>query len=131
MQALATTLRTLQLVAHNGHNQVTGPSFFSDHEFLGELYAAYEGEYDSVVERCIGEGEKIDLLTVQLDAATASKPSASDPKKIFAKLLALEKGLCKEIAGEIKGASEGTQNLLQGICDEAEVRQYQLGQRLK
>jgi hypothetical protein len=30
----------------------------------------------------------------------------------------------------VKKASQGTQNLLQGICDQSEMRQYQLKQRL-
>lgn len=131
MQEIATTLRTLQLVAHNGHNLASGETFLQDHEYLGSLYEEYEEEYDSVVERAIGENAKIDLLEVSLDAAQKSKSLIGDTQSVYKELLKLEKQLCSEIENEVGSASDGTQNLLQGIADESLVRQYKIGRRLK
>ena len=44
---LLTILRFLQFYTHNAHNLLRGPTFFQDHEFLGELYPAYEVDYDA------------------------------------------------------------------------------------
>ena len=78
MKDLAIHLRYLQLVAHNAHNEVAGPTFFANHEFLGELYPAYETAYDAVVERIIGLGKPVDLCQVQVDAA-AKLPKMPSP----------------------------------------------------
>jgi DNA-binding ferritin-like protein len=130
MQDVLTCLRTLQFVAHNGHNNVSGDTFFSDHSFLGDLYEAYEGAYDSVVERAIGEAVSVDLLKAGIDAADGARPVSDDPKKIFSRLLKMEADLRKDIDDVIKEQSEGTQNLLQGIADDSLERSYKLGKRL-
>jgi DNA-binding ferritin-like protein len=132
MTKLATQLRYMQFYAHNAHNVCQGDTFYSDHEELGDLYGVYTGLYDSVVERMIGLGKPIDLVKVQVDAAKMLDGEA-EPKAFsaaFAGLLTCEQELCKLISEANEGASLGTQDLLQAMCNDAEVRQYKLQQRL-
>lgn len=132
MTKLATHLRYMQFYAHNAHNACQGDTFYSDHEELGDLYGVYTGLYDSVVERMIGLGKPIDLVKVQVDAAKMLDGEA-EPKAFsaaFAGLLTCEQELCKILIEANEGASLGTQNLVQGIADDSEVRQYKLQQRL-
>lgn len=134
MDSLAILLRAEQLVAHNFHNMTRGVSFFADHEFFGDVYPELEGDYDAVVERCIGSGEDINLCDVTTQAAQkASAYDCSDmaADEMCAVLLGMERALQAKCAELNKGASLGSQNLLQGIADKSEVRTYKLRQRIK
>lgn len=132
MHNTAIILRALQLYAHNAHNLAKGKTFLEDHEFLGELYGAYEGEYDSIVERMIGLGEEPDLNDITKQAADAATANEfKDNENAFSVLLVTEKELCSSIEKDMTDASNGTQNLLQGIADNSEMRQYKLKRRLK
>ena len=131
MQSIATSLRTLQFVAHAGHNMAKGETFFADHKFLGDLYEAYEGEYDDVVERSVGEGIKISLFDVNLDSAKASKANYESVDSVLESLLKAEAKLRDEIKEAVPGASDGTQNLLQGISDASLKREYLISRRLE
>jgi DNA-binding ferritin-like protein len=122
----------MQFYAHNAHNLCQGDSFFSDHEELGSLYGVYTGLYDGVIERMIGLGQSIDLVKIQLEAAKMLDGEAI-PKAFnaaFSGLLTCENELCKIISEANASGSLGTQNLLQGIADDSEVRQYKFKQRL-
>lgn len=132
MIKLATHLRYMQFYAHNAHNLCQGDTFFADHEELGGLYGVYEGLYDSVIERMIGLGQSVDLVKVQVEAAKMLDGEA-EPKAFssaFSGLLTCENELCKLISEANTGASLGTQDLLQAMCNDAEVRQYKFKQRL-
>lgn len=136
MKDLAIALRAAQLFAHNAHNSTTGCTFFSDHEFFGESYGAYEDAYDGVIERCIGLSIDIDLCEITLAAAKAackgvSAVSLTDSINDFNSLYAMEKAICACVDDAISGTSNGTQNFLQGIADNSEMRQYKICQRLK
>lgn len=132
MHNTAIILRALQLYAHNAHNLAKGKTFLEDHEFFGELYGAYEGEYDSIVERMIGLGEEPDLNDITKQAADAATANEfKDNENAFSVLLVTEKELCSSIEKDMTDASNGTQNLLQGIADNSEMRQYKLKRRLK
>jgi DNA-binding ferritin-like protein len=125
MKPIATLLRALQLYAHNAHNMASGCNFLQDHEFFGQLYPAYEAEYDSVVERMIGMDMELDLPALNCDACDiVSKAKTGDCCTNFKVLLATEKSLCAEIKKTVGSCSTGTQNLLQGIADNSEMRQY-------
>ena len=134
MDSLAILLRAEQLVAHNFHNMTKGVSFFADHEFFGEVYPELEGDYDAVVERCIGTGEDINLCDVTSQAAQkASAYDCSDmaADEMCAVLLGMERALQAKCMELNKGASLGTQDLLQGISDRSEMRVYKLRQRIR
>lgn len=130
LQELAVCLRAAQLIAHELHNIVHGPTFFEDHEFLGELYGTYESAYDDVVERAIGLGEAIDIGKVTNDAVSTYNKSDRSPDGWVETILQLEDDIREDVDECMKmGYSNGTQNFLQGIADDSEKRTYKLKQR--
>ncbi len=131
MKTTATLLRGLQFYAHNAHNLAKGEYFFADHEFLGDLYEEYEGNYDSVVERMIGTDGTAPLAEINKTACSMVEgKKADDCELAFKTILATEKDLCRQIAVDSKGASIGTQNLLADLADKSEMRQYKIGRRI-
>ena len=138
MDNLAVIFRAGQLLAHQLHNEVSGVSFFADHEFLGGLYGEYEEGYDAIVERVIGLGlEKVDIAGWNKRAVKVygdmAGDKAFDAKKWPRYVLEVEKAIQAEIRDYLKKGecSDGVQNLLQGMADESEARSYKIGQRLK
>jgi hypothetical protein len=61
----------------------------------------------------------------------ATSAGFTDNEQALNVILVTEKELCDEIKKAMVGASDGTQNLLQGIADQSEMRQYKLKRRLK
>lgn len=133
LNKLASDFRFLQFYAHNAHNLIKGSTFFQDHGFLGELYPIYEGIYDGIIERMIGLGEKVDLIEINEVAFNTMKKSGTsdNPSKIFGDLLQGEKYVCREIEKMLADYSEGTRQMLGNICDQSEMRQYKLKQRIE
>jgi DNA-binding ferritin-like protein len=136
MKEIAITLRCLQMFAQNAHNLVKGAVFSQDHDFLGELYPAYDSEYDSVIERIIGTSDLSmpELTMIQQAAVDKLKSYGSqqpDNKSYLSIILKMEQELCSIIEMAIRGASQGTQQLIGGIADISEMRQYKLKQRIR
>ena len=132
MKDLATLYRAAQFYAHAAHNLASGPTFFEDHEYLGELYGAYESAYDDLIERMIGLGVNVDISAVNKAAVnSAFHHEAESTDECFAYLLDMEDEICDQIKVLVPKSTDGTQNLLQGLADDSEKRQYKLGQRLK
>lgn len=138
MQLLILQLRCMQLFTHNAHNLVSRVPFFQDHEFFGEVYPALENDYDSVIERTIGlMGEQatgLDSLPEKLAIKLKQYPSigVKENSVFYQSLLSLELELCKIISEELtKKVSPGTEQLLGEICNQSEMRQYKIKQRLK
>lgn len=133
MITLATQFRAAQFYAHNAHNQASGATFFSDHEFLGELYGKYEDAYDGLIERMIGLGMEFDLPEITCDASSDVEAAGYDhtTTECFRGLLEREKKICEEVRNLMPSASVGTQNFIAQLADDSEVRQYKIGQRLK
>lgn len=132
MKTTAIILRAAQLTAHNAHNMARGATFFEDHEFFGELYPAYEAEYDAVVERMLGLEQEVDLIAINrqaVDISSANKPA--DDSGWLSALLAMEKRICAVAEQDARDASFGSNNFLQGIADSAEKRIYQFVRRRK
>ncbi len=133
MKNTATLLRTLHLIGHNFHNLMTGQSFFSDHSFASEVYVAAADAYDAVIERCISLHDygNEELKSINEEACkNMSVSTYQSPEQAFKTFMMIEKLLCQALAEEMKGASEGTKNLLAQLADDSEVRQYKLKQRL-
>jgi DNA-binding ferritin-like protein len=134
MDKLATKLREAQLYAHACHNTVSGSNFIELHEFLGELYGAYESAYDSVVERIIAKNdESPGLLTMNVKAAESAAEWPMSQSEMLSCLLDMEadiRSICEGYRSD-KEISIGTQNLIAGIADDSEVRSYKLGQLTK
>lgn len=131
MRKVAVTLRALQLFAHNAHNLAKGHVFYQDHAQFGELYKAYEGEYDDVVERIIMLEGECDLGEIGFEAAQLVKSAkANDNENSYSVLLKTEESLQKALSECMDESSYGTQNLLQGIADNSEHRMYGFKRRL-
>ena len=126
---LAALFRFLQLYAHATHNTAKGPTFFADHEFLGELYPTYEAAYDALVERIIGLTGAANIQ--EITAAAAALFAGADVSAIWATLLEGERKVCElvELAAISDELSQGTINLLVGLADQSEARAYKLAQR--
>ena len=127
---IAALLRYMQFYGHIGHNLLGGQTFFQDHSFLAELYAAYEDHYDDIIERMIGLEEELDLVEIQKEAVSGLK-SPKSYEACYKELLSCEEELCKMVEKLVKDSSQGTANLLQDLADKSEMRQYKLKQRLK
>lgn len=125
--------RAMYFYAVQAHHLTKGPTFLQDHEFFAELYSAYEGAFDMVAERCIGTGEKLDFPKLTQEACRMFSQASEDMSTLayYKRLLSWEGKLCTMLAEMMKGQSEGTKNLLAQLCDDGEVRQYKMGQRLK
>jgi DNA-binding ferritin-like protein len=131
MKNLAVLFRASQLIVHRFHNITKGPSFFSDHEFFGDLYPLYEKAYDQIVERMMGLDQKPDLNTITSEACkTAVAFTDSSADAMFRQLLKIEKTIQENLTKEIPKATQGTANLLAQLADESEARLYQVKQRL-
>lgn len=133
MNLLATLFRAAQFYAHRAHNLVSGPSFLSDHEFLGSLYDTYADTYDSIIERLISLGESVEPNDILRDATDIACQANDGQSSFFFRLLSTEKQLRSEIDKILRDreCSEGTKNFLQGLADESEQRSYKIAQRDK
>lgn len=130
---VALAFRTGQFVAHGFHNLVKGPTFFEDHEFLGELYESYQNAYDACIERIIAFTGTADVvgLTAKASAAAAQyNPNGKSSAEMFSIILAFEKNICALIKVAVPESTDGTQNLLQGFADQSEMRQYKISQKI-
>jgi DNA-binding ferritin-like protein len=134
MKELAVILKTLNIFAHNAHNLVSRVVFNQDHEFLGEIYSEADSNYDDVVERMIGLGLSPNLNEINMLAcqkAVSIQLGQDNYSKLHA-CLDLEKASCQIIEQLVRSnqVSVGTEQLIGGIADKSEVRQYKLQQRL-
>lgn len=134
MHSLPPLYRAVYLYAVRAHHLASGPSFFSDHAQFATFYEAYETGYDQIVERMLGRGEKMNIAA---DTARSSVlfgdacKAGETPQVFFEQLDKMEKELCKALRNSMReeGVTEGTKNLLQGLCDQSEGRQYLIGRR--
>lgn len=126
--------RALNLIYHHMHNIAKGQSFFSDHAELAGMYDTIDSDYDSLVERRIG-------LTGSFDRASLSEVlhesceivgnmPESEMNEMFSFAMSLESEYVRELKNAEAGQSSGTVNMLQGLSDESEVRQYKIQRRL-
>jgi len=136
MESIAAHLRLMYLYLHNTHNLVSRISFFADHSYLSDAYEEVLDAYDGIIERMIGKEMNPDLVMIQVMAVEKLKalpPSTKDNTEAFNIILSLEKELCQLIEKYAveKKPSQGCLNLIAGIADQSEVRQYKLQQRTK
>lgn len=128
LKGLASHFRAMQLLAHNAHNLISGPSFLSDHDFFGVLYGEYEASYDRVIELLIGNGEKPDLVALQTEAV--GKLSSLSQENHFKAVLAAEEQLQSAIEDFAKtNPSQAALNMAGDLGEMSKVRIYKLRQR--
>ena len=131
MQPIATLLRAMHLYSHEAHHYTSGSTFFSDHEFLGELYQAYLDAFDSICERAVGLQTLFDERAANKAALEKYLKLSALGSSVFSTLITLEKELQKELTAANSSGTLGTQNPLQGLFDESEARVYKLSRRVK
>jgi len=130
--AIAQQLAALKLYSHSLHHTASGIGFFADHAALKEFYEQYDEAWDAVVERMMGLGIAVDHYKLADEANKIFQNTVAEADKLET-LLSMERELCDLIETEVKAdtQSQGTINLLAGIADASEVRQYKLNRRLE
>lgn len=126
---LATVLRAGQVYAHHAHNVCSGPQFFEDHAFFGDVYGKYESDYDDVIERHIGStGDRPNTIELMGRALELVQDLGDD---YFQGILIIDKSICSICKSMCDSGeySEGTKQLIGEICNQAEMRKYKIVQR--
>ena len=133
---MAICFRAMQLYTHHAHNLVAHATFFSDHEFFGELYSFAEGAYDSLIERHVGTvSDQINLAEVVAKAhqkIVSLQSTVKENKTYYLETLKLVDYILAECE-KYKSApvSIGTQNLIADLADKTEVIKFKIKQRVK
>ncbi|NDE09887.1 MAG: hypothetical protein EBZ95_04885 [Chitinophagia bacterium] len=136
MKELAILLKLMNVYAHNAHNLVEKSLFFQDHEYLNELYNAYDDAYDSVVERIIGLADSSAINLIEVNTIAAQTLHTLSPKEMenvayFIKIEQMEQKLREHIQTLNPSVSVGTQQLIGGLADDSEKRSYKIKARIK
>lgn len=120
--------KTGNLWYHAAHNTVSTCAFHADHAFYGEAYAAFDAAYDDLIERQIGLTGSADIVGVNTSALEAFAKLSLDTDSLVETAMELERDFISAIEGAM-GISTGTDDLLAGLANAAEVRLYKLRQR--
>lgn len=139
MYELICTFRAAQLYLHQAHLLAKGSLFLQDHEFLGELYAAMESDFDAVSERLIGMGGEsqfnLQEMMKKVVEKLASYPSTNvkENKEYFIKQLEIEKSICDQVNALCKQHAEnqGLVQLLGDCANRSQIRVYKISRRIK
>lgn len=131
--------RANQLWFHGAHHLTSGPSFLADHAFYGEVYAAYEDNYDALAEKAIALGlaKVVNPMDVVRAAGTflAKMPplAGQGGAQIAASALEVERAWLATLQNDVTlttaEAPIGLDNLLRSIADAHDVFAYKLVQR--
>ena len=140
LASLGTMLHALQLLHQAAHWQVRGPTYYGDHLLFQRLYDGIPKEIDSVGERTVNTGDPrlvCPILVANLSAELLQGWGKGHGKveqatELVGLSLRAEKEFVLAISQALAQApaSDGTQNLLQGIADAHEGNVYLLQQRL-
>lgn len=131
-------IRAMQIFSQSAHHLVGRTPFHSDHEFFGEVYTELSSNYDAVAERIVGlfgeEQLELNSLMALVAQHLQGKPSTGvkENSQFYSSQLQCEQylqNLIKQL--QVAGVSPGTENLLQGIGEQSEIRTYKIKQRLK
>lgn len=140
LASLGSMLQALYLLHQSAHWQSSGPTYYGDHLLFERLYKPIAKEVDAVGERAVGLGSP--LLVCPITTATLSAQllqrwgkrhaPPETPLELAALSLRAERELLAAVdeALALSKASDGVQNLLQGIADTHEGNVYLLQQRL-
>lgn len=140
LQLLA-LLRAVYSLHQAHHWDSKGPTYYGDHLLFQRLYEGITPEIDAVAERAVGAGGEVEyvsqssvktqiLSNFEKQEREAARTVSPADARVVASLEA-EKTLLAFIDQVLaSGASQGTQNLLQGIADKHEGHVYLLQQRL-
>ena len=134
---LLSHLRALFQLEHHMHWKSSGENYFGDHLLFERLYKESEDLIDGVAEKSIGvfgpdsidtveDAEFTKVLLSKWQASTGSFPAAA-LAAVKATLSYID-ALLKELRDADK-ATEGMENLIQGVADKLESHVYLLTQR--
>lgn len=129
----------MQLVAHQAHHLVSGPSFVGDHKLFEQIYKELDEEYDTVAERVVSHfsPDHLNLAHILMGVTQVLEqlPSLNDMKDntpMFQLMDHMEKTLCMYCAeASQSGLTLGSANMLSNICDRSEIRQYKILGRIR
>lgn len=140
LASIGTMLHALQLLHQAAHWQVRGPTYYGDHLLFERVYKGIRKEIDAIGERTVNTGDLrlvCPILVANLSADLLQgwgkgHGKVEQAKDLVAMSLGAEKSFLVAIGQALAQApaSDGTQNLLQGIADAHEAVVYLLQQRL-
>jgi DNA-binding ferritin-like protein len=137
MLELLCKYRAMQLCIHHMHLLAKNVCFNQDHEFLGEIYAMMEANFDSICERVIGlkgpELINLQQIMTKVVADLQSCPNEVKENAEYFKYIQLHLAQVLQLIEQLAKAddlSQGTINLIVGQADAIEVLQYKIKQRL-
>ncbi len=132
-------LKALQAAYQSAHWRASGTSFFGDHLLYQELYDTVSDELDEVAERSLGitgVGEIVEPESL-LNIASQSLKTLTIHGELEDMMLDAENKFLQRCSYMIKTMSaageltDGTEDLLQGICSSHEKHIYLLSSRVK
>jgi len=139
LASLASMLHALYLLHQSAHWQTRGPTYYADHLMFQRLYKNIDKEIDSLGERAVNLGGP--MLVCPITTAELATPLLAGwgkghgldaPEKLVSMSLRAERSVLDALGVAMtQTASDGVQNLLQGIADAHEGNLYLLDQRLR
>lgn len=138
MKELAIIFKSMNLYARAAHHLAARTPFHSDHAFFAEIYEAADDAFDGIVERMIGlmgeESVGYPGILSQSVANVSKLPytGVKENTVFYQVLLDMEKKVCEK-ANEIiqSGVTPGVEQLVGELCNQSEMRQYKIKQRMK
>ena len=139
MLELLILLRASQLFTHSAHNLCARTPFHQDHAFFADSYSAFEDAYDSIAERIIGlygeDSMELNRIMSEVAQKLQNCPSTGvkENKAFYEYQLQLEQELCSKVEAICKNpkASQGVIQTCGTLCEQSEIRQYKIKQRIK
>lgn len=139
LASLATMLNALYLLHQAAHWQTHGPTYYADHLMFQRLYKGIDKEIDGIGERAVNLGGPMMVcpittseLSITLLADWGKGHGLDSPEKLVSLSLRAERSFLDALAVAMTyTATDGVQNLLQGIADAHEANVYLLDQRLR
>lgn len=135
-------LRYLAMLHQTHHWVARGDSFYGDHDLFEELYDGVNKEIDMVAEKAVGLSSEhnVNLMLQiaqlqQLSKACASPQTVPQTSDLAKASLVAEWNFLKILTAVLecmrsnRTASDGVENMLQGIADRHETHIYKLKRR--
>lgn len=136
--SLLASLHALYVAYQSAHWCSSGTMSYSDHLLYQRLYENVRDEIDSVAERALGLTDDVSIVepTRFLSSALTALKLMVIPGDTAASLLVAERSFLKQVCSMLHAlksggqASDGVENLLQGIADGHEEHTYLLKRRV-
>ncbi|NDC24782.1 MAG: hypothetical protein EBZ49_11750 [Proteobacteria bacterium] len=138
MKELAVIFKALNLYARAAHHLAARTPFHSDHAFFAEVYGAADDAFDSIIERMIGlmGEESVGYPGILMEAASKVQKlpyaGVKENAMFYQVILDMEKQICAKASEIIQaGVTPGVEQLVGELCNQSEMRQYKIKQRIK